>query len=205
MLCTCNMGISKPKTCNVCFKTMRGDNLGRHMKKHERQNEDNVATNVEETCLGNGKSGNDEELEKRVIAQMNEFERKMELGRKVKVIVNKHNFNVNGLEKDMKDALDTYQLHGKNMDIKDIEWRGWQRDLRQYLDKPCDRRVIWVVGKEGNEGKSFFQKNIREEFGYSRVSTLALSENPRNTFIFWENFAQQIPISFYSMYLEVDI
>ena len=39
------------------------------------------------------------------------------------------------------------------MNIENIEWRGWQRDLRQYLDKPCNRKVIWVVGKEGNEGK----------------------------------------------------
>ena len=92
---------------------MRGDVLQRHMKRHERKNEDNVVTNGQGTTLGNGKSGNDEELEKRVIAQMNEFERKMELGRKVKVIVNKHNFNVNGLEKDMKDALETYKLYGE--------------------------------------------------------------------------------------------
>ena len=55
-------------------------------------------------------------------------------------------------------------------------------DLRQYLDKPCDRKVIWVVGKEGNEGKSFFQANIREEFTYSRVCALNLCENSRNTF-----------------------
>ena len=50
------------------------------------------------------------------------------------------------------------------------------------MDKPCDRKVIWVVGKEGNEGKSFFQVNIKEEFGYSRVCKLELSENSRNTF-----------------------
>ena len=68
------------------------------------------------------------------------------------------------------------------MDMKDIKWRGWQMDLRQYLDKPCDRKIIWVVGKEGNEGKSFFQANIKEEFGYSRVCKLTLSENSRNTF-----------------------
>jgi len=24
-------------------------------------------------------------------------------------------------------------------------------DLRQYLDKPCDKIVIWVIGKEGIE------------------------------------------------------
>ena len=50
------------------------------------------------------------------------------------------------------------------------------------MDKPCGRRVIWVVGKEGNEGKLFFQENIREEFGYSRVCTLELGENSRNPF-----------------------
>merc|ERR1711954_591938 len=169
--CTCNMGKCQTKTCNVCFKAMRSNNMERHMKRHKGKprNEDNVVTNGQKISC--------KELENRVIAQMEEFERKIELGRKLKIIVNKHNFNVNGLVKDIKDALDIYELHGKNMDMDNIEWRGWQRDLRQYLDNPCDRKVIWVVGKEGNEGKSFFQSNIREEFGYSRVCTLELGEN----------------------------
>ena len=34
--------------------------------------------------------------------------------------------------------------------MNDIDRRGWQKDLRQYLDNPCDRKVIWIVGKEGN-------------------------------------------------------
>merc|ERR1711954_566531 len=106
----------------------------------------------------------------------------MELGRYVKLVVYKHGYNENGLDNDMMVALKSYKLYGKNMDIQDIEWRGWQRDLRDYLDKQCDRKVIWVVGKEGNEGKFFFQSNIREEFGYSGVCTLELSENTRNTF-----------------------
>merc|ERR1711954_344306 len=82
----------------------------------------------------------------------------------------------------MKEALKTYKLYGKYMDMKDIEWRGGKRDLRQYFDKASDKKVIWAVGKEGNEGKSFFQANIEEEFGYSRVCTLELSENSRNSF-----------------------
>ena len=64
--------------------------------------------------------------------------------------------------RDKKEALHTYELYGKNMDTKKIIKRGWQWDLRQYLDKQCDRKVIWVVGKRGNEGKSFFQSNVRE-------------------------------------------
>ena len=43
-------------------------------------------------------------------------------------------------------------------------------------------KVIWVVRKEENEGKSFFQANIREEFGYSRVCKLESSENSHSTF-----------------------
>ena len=68
------------------------------------------------------------------------------------------------------------------MDIEEIDWRGWQKDLRQYLDKACNREIIWVVGIEGNEGKSFFQRNVNEEFGYSRVIALNLGESARNTF-----------------------
>ena len=45
------------------------------------------------------------------------------------------------------------------------------------MDKPCNRKIIWVVGVVGNEGKSFFQRNICEEFG----------ENARNTDIFLFN------------------
>ena len=142
------MGRHQTKTCNVCFKAMRSNNLERHIKKHERKpkNEENVATKGQQI------SCTDEELENEVININKEFNRKIELGRKLNKIVNKHGFNENifECEKDMKEALKTYELHGKNMDMKDIEWRGWQMDLRQYLDKPCDRKVIWVVGREGN-------------------------------------------------------
>ena len=70
---------NQKKTCNVCFKAMRSDNLKRHMKKHERRNEDNIVNN--------------EELEKKVSAQMEEFNRKIELGRKVKFILDTNGYN----------------------------------------------------------------------------------------------------------------
>ena len=86
--------------------------MERHIKRHKGKprNEENVVTNRQKISIT---CGSDKELENRVIAQMEEFERKIELGRKLKIIVNRHNFNVNGLEKDMKEALDTYALHGK--------------------------------------------------------------------------------------------
>ena len=42
------MGKNLKKTCNVCFKTMRGDNLKRHMMRRDHltdhHNDDNVIT-----------------------------------------------------------------------------------------------------------------------------------------------------------------
>ena len=34
---------------------------------------------------------------------------------------------------------------------------------------------FWIVGREGNEGKSFFQENIYEEFGHERVCSIPLT------------------------------
>ena len=139
---TCNMGRHQTKTCKVCFKSMRGNNLKRHMKKHDRGNdenfitnglhdgktEDNVATEtVQKSCTSENFMG----LEKEMLADWKEFNRKIELGREVNKIVNKHGMNETSLSINNKEALKTYELHGKNMDMKDIEWRGWQMDLRQ--------------------------------------------------------------------------
>merc|ERR1711873_253744 len=95
---TCHMVGNLKKTCNVCFKSMRGDNLKKHMKKHERGNE-------EGTTLNNVKGVNYEEMEKTILSEMKEFERKIEIWKIVKTVVNNHSLNVNGLERAKKDAL----------------------------------------------------------------------------------------------------
>ena len=41
---TCNMGRHQTKIYNVCFKTMRSDNLKRYMKNHHGKTEDNIVT-----------------------------------------------------------------------------------------------------------------------------------------------------------------
>merc|ERR1711954_602100 len=91
---TYNMGKNLKKTFNVCFKSMRGNNLKRQMKKHERGNEYNFITsglydgktedNIVTKGLHDGKTENnvttngehisctDEELEKRVFAELEE-------------------------------------------------------------------------------------------------------------------------------------
>ena len=49
--------------------------------------------------------------------------------------------------------------------------KPWQESLLEYVQKPCDREIFWVVGKEGNEGKSWFQKYVKSWLGARRVVT----------------------------------
>ena len=46
--------------------------------------------------------------------------------------------------------------------------RPWQEGLLNYI-KPSDREVIWVIGRKGNEGKTWFQEFLASTFGWSRV------------------------------------
>ena len=113
--------------CNFCGEEYKWEySLKHHMKKHEGYNgeiglptkaytpgtgrkavnEDNVVTNGEQkSCT----SDSDEELEKRVSAKMKEFNRKIELGGKLKLNVEKigYNENIFEWENDMKEALKT--------------------------------------------------------------------------------------------------
>ena len=65
---------------------MRSNNLERHIKKHERkpETEDNVATEmVQKSCTSENFMG----LEKGVLDDWKEFDRKIELGQEVNKIV----------------------------------------------------------------------------------------------------------------------
>ena len=100
----------------------------------------NEGGTVIETCRSGASlvkctSFNLEELEKNVIDELNEFERKIELGRKLKIIINKHGFDINTFSVDKKDAYKTYELYVKNMDMKEIIWRGWLKEMK--LESIC--------------------------------------------------------------------
>ena len=188
------------KTCEVCMKTMRGDVLKRHMKKHDKVivNDQVITTAKCEICMKHMRKDNlsrhmkvhekkSERKEKKfldnITFEMQEYNRKIELGRKIKEIMDKNpQFNENGLSKDNKEALEIFNLYGKSRNNMKVDWRGWQEELRKYLKKPSDREIIWVIGKSGNQGKSFFQEQIREEFGYDKVCSIEISDSPKNIF-----------------------
>ena len=165
--CMVRLWIKNSAKCEICMKTMRKDHLKRHMKKHE----------IKNIVDKKGILIND------MTKEMLDFNRKKEMGRKIKEIMERDaSFNENALSKEKKEALDIFNLYGKSSRIQKTNWRGWQRELRVYLNKPAEREIIWVIGTKGNEGKSFFQEKVCEEFGYDKVCNMEISDSPKNIF-----------------------
>ena len=108
-------------------------------------------------------------LENKIMRCSNEYKRKLELGRKVKDILLKNDVATGCLEKGEMEALELFENRGQVKEIEAVEWRPWQKELFKYVNEPTKRRIILVVGEKGNEGKSFFQDHIEEQYGMHRV------------------------------------
>ena len=162
---------------------MRSDNLPRHLKQHEKINEDNpdtitYATNnvynstlpIDSTQKIEMKSEiNYEELRKHLIKLENDYQEKIALGKGIYKMVGEGIVSFQALSNDMKDAVETYTQHQEDFrDVGNVELKPWQDELMQYII-PCDREIFWIVGKDGNEGKSWFQKYVKSMFGTRRV------------------------------------
>ena len=138
--------------------------------KHESKVQEDMKTKA--TFKQNHGSLNecDDALRMIMIEDNEDFERKIELGCKAKnIMFENSNLRIAAMSKEIQEAIELYDRYGQNTNNKQITWRGWQQELRSYLDDKCDRKIFWIIGRNGNEGKSFFQENIREEFGYAIV------------------------------------
>ena len=114
----------------------------------------------------------DEDLEKEMIRNNIEYKRKITLGKKVYKILGRTDIEQGSLTLDMKEAIDIYMTHKDDyFTDKVVQLKPWQESLLEYVQKPCDREIFWVVGKEGNEGKSWFQKYVKSWLGARRVVT----------------------------------
>ena len=103
-------------------------------------------------------------LKNKIVQGGNEYRRKLELGREIKKIVHELHAPTASLDKEDMAAFKLFEKHGDVKEIKDVEWRPWQKKILEYVNNPTKKRVIWVVGEKGNEGKTFFQDQIEEKY-----------------------------------------
>ena len=103
-----------------------------------------------------------------------EYIAKIELGEQIATIMIDDNIREQSLSKEHKEALKFYRNQMTRMDIQDVELRSWQQRLFEIIKIPSEREVIWIIGKDGNEGKSWFQDYVESCFGFNRVVRLDL-------------------------------
>ena len=183
------MGRQRKINCKICMRTMRSDNLKTHMKQHQNRGvneyeenkyrtiaeEEREAGNREEpdrngTVDKNNYSGDDDEiLRKLLLKSSKEYDEKINLGARVYKILGENIINPESIPPLHKDALDLFTKQNQSMDFKEVILKPWQEDLMKLIEIPTDRKVIWVVGCEGGEGKTWFQECVEFKFGWNRV------------------------------------
>ena len=117
------------------------------------------------------------------------------MGRKVKEILLKKDIATGCLERREMEALQLFENHVQVKEIEAAEWRPWQREMFEYLHIPTQRTIIWLVGEKGNEGKTFFQHRIEQQYGEHRVFQTGLIHSTRDTLRIMKKY----------VYIETDI
>ena len=85
---------------------------------------------------------------------------KIELGKNISSIMDEGTVREESLTKDRKLALDLYRRQEPRFDISVVQLRPWQEEALKLFDYPSERQVIWITGRQGYEGKSYFQSYV---------------------------------------------
>ena len=95
-------------------------------------------------------------LKNKLVRDVNEYQRKLELGREIKKIVHELHIPTASMDRGEMEALELFENCGQLKEIKAVEWRPWQKEIMEYVNNPTQRRVIlWLGKKEMKEKLSF--------------------------------------------------
>ena len=122
---------------------MIAGHLSRHMKTH---------TKTKENILDNIKKDQEH------------FTKQQETGQVVEELLRNNSIDPRSLRREYSKALEIINVPDEITD----RLRPWQQQLLGQIN-PSDRNIIWVVGRNGAEGKSWFQKYIVQRFGFPKV------------------------------------
>lgn len=189
--------------CKLCLQGVRSDHLKRHMSKHrdlydlneeEMRNEIKRRKKLGETREEQEQLINkiaEEEgytpenrqtstpdivtLEEELLKTNSKYLERIEIGEKIAIIISKGTVREESLTKSYKEALDLYRKQRPRFNnILAITLRTWQVQALQLITSPTERKIIWLTGRHGNEGKSWFQCYIEAYYGFHRVARVDL-------------------------------
>ena len=126
-----------------------------------------------------------ESIEDELIRDDKIYDENIALGEKITSIITSGQAKEESLSKKNKYCLDLYRKNKGLVTVQDIELTKWQTTLMDYFsgkDGPSDREVVWVIGKRGNEGKTWFQSYVESYYGYHRVARFDLKNRAQDIF-----------------------
>ena len=130
----------KMKICPICKKLMILTNLARHMKIHAKQSKAEWINEIKTDQVKNKEC--------------------LEKGLFITEYIKEQNIDANILRREYREAMKT-KLPTSQVEVI---LRPWQERLVEVM-KPSEREIIWIVDPAGNEGKSWFQKYIKDIHG----------------------------------------
>ena len=145
----------KMKTCHICNKAMICTNLGRHMKKHDKESKAELINEI--------KRNHDKKR------------KEYETGVFIKEFIENSNIDPEILTKEQLKAVQ----RGLSVSKTEAVLKPWQEKLAELIN-PSEREIIWIVGAEGNEGKTWFQKYLKNVYG-ARVFKTYIRKSSRST------------------------
>ena len=91
---------------------------------------------------------------------------------KISVILGGGTIREESLSKQNKHCLELFRAQQATTDVKGAHLRPWQTQLIESIeqDKMSDRNIVWVIGRNGNEGKSWFQSYYQSLHGVHHVA-----------------------------------
>ena len=137
------------KICSICGKLMIGRNLARHLKKHGKRD---IVDEIKAAQKGN--------------------KEKLENGRLIEEYIDTEKIDPEILHQKQKAALQTKVP----TPVVGVTLKVWQKVVLNNIE-PSERGILWIVGRSGNEGKSWFQRYLRNLRGSSKVFESSIKKN----------------------------
>ena len=119
-------------------------------------------------------------LKEKLLEGNKEYLDKIELGKCIALIIDEGVVQEESLTIERKEALDLYRKQMPKIDIHLADLRPWQQTLMGLTSQPSERKVLWIWGSNGNEGKSWFQSYLQAFYGYARVARVDLRNKTPN-------------------------
>ena len=168
------MARNKNLICKICRKQIRSDTLARHSKSCLKKMKKSSCIHKKKECTQCGKNisiknwarhlmthAYDKSIINDVKEDQRKFENKVKIGKTVKKAIRNKVAHPRSLKQEYLDAVNA----GSDSDTSsETVLKLWQQKLIKKL-VPSERNIIWVVGQQGGEGKSFFQRHIVKIIG----------------------------------------